>query len=120
MGRGCGTPPQDSTAKNFLVRPRVLAEAEAELLSATLYYEDRQRGLGQDFYERVASTMAGIAQDPLRHPVYEGKRCPRSFRRAAVGRFPYFVVYDVRADETLVIAVAHASREPGYWERRDA
>ena len=66
MGRGCGTPPQDSTAKNFLVRLRVLAEAEAELLSATLYYEDRQRGLGQDFYERVASTMAGIAQDPLR------------------------------------------------------
>jgi hypothetical protein len=26
----------------------------------------------------------------------------------------------VRADETLVIAVAHSSREPGYWEGRDA
>ena len=53
------------------MRPRVLAEAEAELLAAMLYYEDRQEGLGEDFYERVSNAMAAIARDPLRHPVYE-------------------------------------------------
>jgi hypothetical protein len=25
----------------------------------------------------------------------------------------------VRDDETLVVAVAHTSREPGYWEDRN-
>ena len=102
------------------MRLRVLAEAEAELLSAMLYYEDRQRGLGQDFFERVSNTMVAIVRDPLRHPFYEGKRSIRGFRRAAVERFPYIVVYEVREDETLVIAVTHSSRQPGYWEGRDA
>ena len=102
------------------MRPRVLAEAEAELLSAMLYYEDRQEGLGQDFYERVSNTMAAIARDPLRHPVYEGVRSTRSLRRAPVGRFPYIVIYEVREEEAIVIAVAHSSRQPGYWEDRDA
>lgn len=101
------------------MRPRLLAAAEAELLAAMLYYEDCRDGLGQDFYERVADTMATIAQDPLRHPTYEGKRSIRTFRRAAVKRFPYIIVYEVREDETLVVAVAHSSRQPGYWERRE-
>ena len=43
------------------MRPRLLAAAEAELLAAMLYYEDCRDGLGQDFDERVADTMATIA-----------------------------------------------------------
>ena len=92
------------------MRPRVLAEAEAELLSAMLFYEDRREGLGQDFYDRVSDTMMAIGRDPLRFPVYEGKSSSRTFRRAAVQRFPYIIVYQVRDDETLVVAVAHSSR----------
>jgi hypothetical protein len=100
------------------VRPRVLAEAEAELLSAMLFYEDRHEGLGQDFYDRVSETMMAIGRNPKRYPVYEGKSLSRIFHRAPVERFPYIVVYQVRDDETLVVAVAHSSREPGYWEHR--
>ena len=81
-----------------------------------LYYEDRREGLGQDIYDRVSDTMATIGQDPQRYPVYEGKASSRTFRRAAVE--PYIVIYQVRKDETLVVAVAHSSREPGYWEDR--
>jgi len=94
------------------VRPRVLAEAETELLSAMLFYEDRNEGLGRDFYDRVSDTMAAIGRDPQRYPVYEGKPSSRIFRRAPVERFPYIVVYQVRQDETLVVALAHSNREP--------
>lgn len=99
--------------------PRVLADAEAELLSAVLFYEDRQEGLGQDFFERVSETIESIARDPRRYPLYEGKRLSRVFRRAAVNRFPYIIVYQVRDDEPLVVAVAHSSQQPGYWEGRN-
>lgn len=102
------------------MRPRVLEEAEAEILSAMLFYEDRQAGLGQDYFERVSATIELIAHDPQRYPVYEGKRLSRVFRRAAVDRFPYIVVYQIRPDETLIVAVAHSSQQPGYWEGRDA
>ena len=101
------------------MRPRVLAEAEAELLSAMLFYEDRREGLGQDFYDRVSDAVMAIGREPLRFPVYEGKSSSRIFRRAPVERFPYIVVYQVRDDETLIVAVAHSSREPGYWEDRN-
>ncbi|MDC0936268.1 type II toxin-antitoxin system RelE/ParE family toxin [Pirellulales bacterium] len=101
------------------MRPRVLAEAEAEILSAMLYYEDRQEGLGLDFCVRVSDAMAAIGRNPQRYPVYEGKQSSRTFRRAPVERFPFIVVYQVRADETLVVAIAHSSRNPGYWESRN-
>ena len=102
------------------MRPRVLEEAEAEILSAMLFYEDQQEGLGKDYFDRVSETIELIARDPQMYPVYEGKRLSRAFRRAMVDRFPYIVVYQIRPDETLIVAVAHSSQQPGYWEDRDA
>lgn len=98
---------------------RVLAEAEAELEEAMLYYEERRTGLGEDFHARVSETMLTISRNPGRFPKYEGKRLSRNFRRALVTGFPYLVVYEFRDEETLVVAVAHTSREPGYWETRE-
>ena len=100
------------------MRPRVLAAAEDELLAAMLYYEEQKDGLGQDFFERVSETIIAIGQDPRRFPCYEGKRLSRSFRRAPVNRFPYIIVFQLREEETLIVAVAHSSQEPGYWENR--
>jgi hypothetical protein len=51
------------------VRPRVLEEAEAEILSAMLFYEDQQEGLGKDYFDRVSKTIELIARDPQIYPV---------------------------------------------------
>jgi hypothetical protein len=48
---------------------RVLDEAEAELLEAMQYYDDRQEGLGEIFYQRVVECMDSIRQDPFRFPL---------------------------------------------------
>ena len=102
------------------MKPRVLKEAEDELMEATFFYEDRRPGLGLSFYDRVAEAMSTIGRDPLRFPLYEGKQLARPFRRARVLGFPYTIVFEVREHETLVVAVAHTSRSPGYWEDRPA
>jgi len=39
-------------------------------------------------------------------------------RRFALVRFPYAVVTGLVSGERAVIAVAHTSREPGYWHAR--
>lgn len=39
-------------------------------------------------------------------------------RACRVDGFPYRVVYEVLPDAIYIIAVAHASREPGYWTNR--
>lgn len=97
---------------------RVHAEAEAELREAMQYYEDRQAGLGEIFYQRVVESMNSIRQDPFQFSLYEGVRQNRKCRRATISRFPYNVVYAVLPAETLVVAVAHAKRRPGYWKDR--
>lgn len=51
---------------------------------------------------------------------------PRQWRRIGPGihkcvvraKFPYHVVYVVRPELVVVIAVAHDKRQPGYWSRR--
>ena len=100
------------------MRPRLLRQAEEELRRAIRYYERSRAGLGAEFYRCVADAMAALAHRPDRFPVYEGFSTRRTFRRARVKRFPYVVVFEVRPDEILVVAVAHASRRPGYWRRR--
>ena len=102
------------------MRPRVLEEAEAEILSAMLFYEDQQEGLGKDYFYRVSETIELIARDPKIYQVYEGKRVSRIFSRAAVDRFPYIVVYQIGPDETMIVAVSHSSKQPGYCEVLDA
>jgi hypothetical protein len=96
----------------------VLPEAEAEILNAVLWYEDQCIGLGEEFYDQILSTIEAIGKSPLRFPLYEAGDNPRRLRRALVERFPYIVTFEFRIDLILIVAVAHASQQPGYWQAR--
>ena len=42
------------------------------------------------------------------------------YRWVRVSRFPYVLVFRELTPKTVkVVAVAHTSRRPGYWRRRD-
>ncbi len=97
---------------------RVLPEAEAEILAAVLWYEERQAGLGVDFYDSILAAIKAIGDNPRRFPRYEISVGLRDLQRAIVKRFPYLVIFEVREDLLLIIAIAHSSRLPGYWSDR--
>jgi hypothetical protein len=42
----------------------------------------------------------------------------REVRRAPFQHFPYSVIYEVRADALVILAVSHGKRRPGYWRDR--
>jgi hypothetical protein len=45
--------------------------------------------------------------------------CDAGCREAALTRYPYSLVYRIEPDgSVLIVAVAHSSREPSYWEGR--
>ena len=92
---------------------KIQSEAEEELLSASLYYEERVAGLGEEFLDGIEEAISKIRKYPLAWPVYED-----DYRRYLMKRFPYGVVYRVEADIIFVIAVAHLSRKPDYWKSR--
>jgi plasmid stabilization system protein ParE len=92
---------------------RFLTPAQAELREAVAYYESQKQGLGSQFAEEVKRTIQRILQYPEAwSPI--SKRT----RRCRTKRFPYRVIYQVRGDVLLIVAVMHLHREPRAWKDR--
>jgi|SRR6516165_10383480 plasmid stabilization system protein ParE len=89
--------------------PRAVAEARA----AWRWYARRSPATAARFLSQLDHAMAQIAAGPQQWPAY--LRGTRMYRLA---RFPYLVVYRELPGIIQVIAVAHTSRRPGYWQRR--
>jgi plasmid stabilization system protein ParE len=94
---------------------RVLAEAEAEIDSARRYLDEQSPGLGWRFLDELAEAFDAIVSRPLSFASVETLPPDQPYRRALLPTFPYAVIFEMLESEILVIAVAHASREPGYW-----
>jgi toxin ParE1/3/4 len=98
--------------------PKFFAEALAEYEDAVVYYEGREEGLGarliQEFDEAVAVALAF----PGAFAIVEGTPAVYELRSVMLRTFPIKLVYTVRDDALLLVAVFHARRRPGYWLER--
>ena len=90
-----------------LLRPR----AEADLVDAFAWYEQRLPGLGEAFLHAVDASLTRIQRHSEAYP----EAHPR-VRRAPLRRFPYGVFYVIRDDRIDVLAVYHARRRPRRFE----
>jgi toxin ParE1/3/4 len=97
---------------------RALAEAHDEIQAAAAWYEHRRVGLGEEFLQAFEAATVLIGQNPLQFAQMENNPSTRNVRRCLLKRFPYVVVFEVRNEECLVLAVAHARRKPNYWRKR--
>lgn len=93
---------------------RFLAPARAELEEAVDRYEARRPGLGAEFATEVQTAIDRILQLPLACP----RISPRC-RRCRVARFPYGVIYQIRPNQIVIVAVMHLRRDPSYWRERE-
>jgi hypothetical protein len=94
---------------NFYFHP----DAKEEFDGAIEYYEQCQRGLGLEFAEEVYATIARILKYPDACSTLS-----KNSRRCLVSRFPYGVIYQIKAHTLRIVAVAHLHRRPGYWKER--
>ncbi|MGA9777547.1 MAG: type II toxin-antitoxin system RelE/ParE family toxin [Verrucomicrobiia bacterium] len=88
-------------------------EADEELEAAALWYEERQSGLGEDFLDEFERTLRRIVAEPERWRKIRGDNRKLNFHR-----FPFAIVYSVRADILYLKAVMHLHRRPFYWRHR--
>jgi toxin ParE1/3/4 len=88
-------------------------EADEELGAAALWYEQRQAGLGDDFLDHFERTLRRIVAEPERWRRIQGDNRKLNFHR-----FPYAIVYSVRADTIYIKAVMHLHRRQFYWKAR--
>ncbi len=86
---------------------------DLDVEAAFEWYENERAGLGVEFLEELRAAYNRIAEGPLKYQELRG-----GIRRALLRRFPYAVYFAIEADDVVVVAVLHASRDPGQWQRR--
>jgi hypothetical protein len=84
--------------------------AQSDLISSAIFYDGRNRGLGERFLMAVEAAETQICENPLRGQPFEA-----GTRKLRVKKFPFAIIYKEFPDFILVFAVAHFSRKPGYW-----
>ena len=92
---------------------KLLAEAEADLADAALWYEGRVPGLAAEFLRCVEEALGRVARHPLAYRPIDG-----GYRRALVRRFPFAVVFRLVEETAVVVAIHHTQRQPEFWRHR--
>ena len=89
--------------------------AQREFREAVRWIRDDRGGrAAARFAARIQRMFLLIGEKPERHATLED-----DLREAIAVRYPYSLIYrTLPAGDVQVIAVAHASREPGYWRGR--
>lgn len=93
---------------------RFAEAAQFELEEAALFFETRERALGERFLQAVSTSLRLIQEHPRAWQAIAGE-----IRRCKILGFPYGLIFVLRPDGTIeVIAVAHERRRLGYWRKR--
>jgi plasmid stabilization system protein ParE len=94
------------------VKARFVSTAEKELQEAIEFYEAAENGLGARFLDEIESAVARIEANPE-----AWARMSARSRRCRTHRFPYGLLYQIRADEILITSVMDLRRDPKRWEQ---
>lgn len=90
-----------------------LDPAAAEFLDAVVYYNEARPGLGIRFAHELAAAIERVSQFPEAWPKISSRT-----RVCRTRDFPYGVLYQIRGEIILIIAVMHMQRDPDYWRGR--
>lgn len=93
---------------------RFAGEAEEEYIEAVSWYRERSKRAAIRFVAAVAEVIDRIRESPDQFPTCE----QAGFRFAIVNKYPYSVIYRIKAGVIEIVAIAHSRRRPGYWRRR--
>ncbi|HVE87733.1 MAG TPA: type II toxin-antitoxin system RelE/ParE family toxin [Myxococcales bacterium] len=97
------------TRRPVELHPEAIAEARA----ARQWYEADSPPSAEAFMSEMDRGIELIAESPERWPAYH-----LGTRRWLFRRFPFSLVYRVKEEVVIVVAVAHAKRQPAYWRKR--
>jgi plasmid stabilization system protein ParE len=96
-----------------MTEPLILAAAEGDYLDALQWYAERSQRAAAGFEKEFERALDAIGTDPERFA-----RCGQQHRYYLMERYPFQVIYRIDRVQPLIVAVAHAAREPGYWSNR--
>jgi plasmid stabilization system protein ParE len=88
----------------------LLPQAVDEAREARDHYLSKSAAVEEAFRKEIERAVALIKEHPETWP-----SDVHGTRRFVLRRFPYRRVYRTDGASSLIVAVAHAKRKPGYW-----
>jgi len=90
-------------------------EAEQEFKEAVAWYDEKKAGVGQKLSQDIRKIIRRATQNPQRFRLVS-----RLTRKAQVPRWSYSVYFTLQEEtrKLIVVAIFHASRDPGELQRR--
>jgi len=86
---------------------------ERELDDAFKYYDGIYKGLGLRFIDELESSIERIKLHPT-----AWQKSSTVTHKCLLNRFPYSIIYQIRGDLLLVVAIASNHQRPNYWANR--
>ncbi|OGX44560.1 MAG: hypothetical protein A3G37_00010 [Omnitrophica WOR_2 bacterium RIFCSPLOWO2_12_FULL_46_30] len=84
-----------------------LPEVEEDAVSAYVWYEEKYKGLGEEFLRAFYASTAEIARTPNLYP-----KIYKNFHRKLLKRFPYAVYFLIESGAVIVYGLFHCARNP--------
>ena len=84
---------------------------QTEVNEAVSWYEEQKEGLGDDFFDKLSATLEQVSLTPESCPFWLKSR---KIRRAKLKRFPFDVLFEVKADRVKIVCVRHEKRHPSF------
>jgi len=98
-----------------MTRPvRWTTRAAGQLQEAAVYLNQERDGIGLAFIDQVEAILQLAASYPEVFPAVPDVP-GNEVRRGLVRRYGYWVIYELRPEDLLVLSVWHGSRKPGSW-----
>ena len=97
---------------------RISTEAAQELEEAVAWYEKEQKGLGARLIDAFEHALQLLREPSPPLTPYNDEIEGRKIKKLILHKFPFSVIIADIHDSMVIVALAHHSRKPGYWDER--
>jgi toxin ParE1/3/4 len=87
--------------------------ATAELEESADWYAERSEAAARGLALAVDAALKKIVRDPNRFTRIDSRH-----KSCSLERYPFQVVFRDDGARIYIVAIAHAARRPGYWQKR--
>jgi len=82
-------------------------EVEDDVLNGYFWYEDKAKGLGEEFLRVFYASAGDISRNPLLY-----RKVYKDFRRCLLRRFPYSIYFRIGEQQIVIFGLFHCARNP--------
>ncbi len=86
-------------------------EVEEDAIAGYIWYEEKAKGLGEEFLRLFYAKAREIPRNPLLF-----RNVYNDFRRQLLKRFPYAIYFRIEDEKIVVFGLFHCARDPRFIE----